>query len=126
VLPGPTTTPAPPGSGTSNDTDVPIPDQGSAQSAIRVTGRTGKASGALRVAVRIVHPYRGDLAVDLVAPDGKTYRIKSATSFDSAANLDVVATVNASASPLAGTWTLKVRDVYAGDTGYIDRWSLLI
>lgn len=126
VLPGPTTIPAPPGSGTSNDTDVPIPDQGSAQSSITVTGRTGKASGALRVAVRIVHPFRGDLAVDLVAPDGRTYRIKTASSFDATANLDVVATVNASASPLAGTWTLKVRDVYAGDTGHIDRWSLLI
>jgi subtilase family protein/proprotein convertase P-domain-containing protein/peptidase inhibitor I9 len=126
TLPGPTTTPAPPGTGTGNDTDVAIPDQGSAQSAITVTGRTGQASGALRVAVRIVHPYRGDLAVDLVAPDGRTYRIKTASSFDATANLDVVATVNASASPLAGTWTLKVRDVYAGDTGHIDRWSLLI
>jgi subtilisin-like proprotein convertase family protein len=38
----------------------------------------------------------------------------------------VVATVNASASPLAGVWTLQVRDVYTGDVGYLDRWSLLL
>lgn len=124
----PTGSPAPPGSGFSNDTDVAIPDRGTIRSSITVTGRTGKASGALRVAVKIVHPFRGDLAVDLIAPDGKTtYRIKSASSFDAAANFDVVATVNASMSPLAGVWTLQVRDVDSDDnTGYLDRWALLI
>jgi subtilisin family serine protease len=126
ATPTPTTSPAPPGSGTSNDTDVAIPDRGTARSAITVTGRTDRASAALRVAVKVVHPFRGDLAVDLIAPDGRTYRIKTASSFDATANLNVVATVNASASPLAGTWILQVRDVYAGDTGYLDRWSLLI
>jgi subtilisin family serine protease len=126
TAPAPTTTAAPPPSGTSNDTDVAIPDKGSAQSSITVTGRTGRAPAALRVAVRIVHPFRGDLAVDLVAPDGKSYRVKIASSFDAGQNFDATVALNASASPLAGTWTLQVRDVYAGDTGYLDRWSLPI
>lgn len=119
----PTGTPAP---GISNETDVAIPDRGTIRSSVTVTGRTGKAPGSLRVAVRILHPFRGDLAVDLIAPDGRSYRIKSASSFDAAADFDVVATVNASASPLAGVWTLQVRDVYAGDTGHLDRWGLLL
>jgi subtilisin family serine protease len=118
-----TTTPAP---GAVNDTDVAIPDQGGAQSSITVTGKPGKASAALRVSIRISHPFRGALVVDLVAPDGKSYRIKSSSAFDTTANFDVVATVNASASPLAGTWTLQVQDVHAGDTGYLDRWGLFI
>lgn len=122
----PTASPAPPESGVGNDTDVAIPDRGTAGSPITVTGRTGRASAALRVGVRIVHPFRGDLAVDLIAPDGRTYRIKPASRFDATENLDVVTTVNASLSPLAGTWTLQVRDVYAGDIGHLDRWSLLI
>ncbi|HST66720.1 MAG TPA: S8 family serine peptidase [Mycobacteriales bacterium] len=129
TLPGPTTTtPAPTSAptGITNDTDVAIPDKGTARSTITVTGRTGRAPAALRVAVRIVHPFRGDLAVDLIAPDGRSYRVKIASSFDAAQNYDAVTTVNASASPLAGTWILQVRDVYAGDTGHLDRWSLLI
>jgi subtilisin-like proprotein convertase family protein len=105
---------------------VAIPDQGTIESAIVVTGRTGKAPAGLRVAVRIVHPYRGDLGVDLVAPDGRTYRIKTPSPFDRGVNFDVVATVNASASPLAGRWTLRVSDVFAGDAGFLDRWSLLV
>ncbi|WP_201797484.1 proprotein convertase P-domain-containing protein [Mizugakiibacter sediminis] len=32
--------------------------------------------------------------------------------------------MNASSSPASGTWKPKVTDVYRGDTGYIDGWSL--
>lgn len=121
-----TTQPAPPGgTGTTNGTDVPIPDLGTAESAIAVAGRPGQASGALRVVVRVVHSYRGDLAVDLLAPGGTTYRLKNSSSFDHAQNLEAVFTVNASAAPAEGTWRLRVRDRYAADTGYLDSWSLL-
>lgn len=129
TTPAPTTpkpTAVPPVTGISNEQDVAIPDGGAAESAVLVTGRTGKASAALRIAVRIVHPYRGDLAVDLVAPDGRTYRLKTQSPYDRAANFDAVVTVNASASPLAGQWTLRVRDAYVGDVGHLDRWGLLI
>lgn len=124
------TTPEPPAvppvTGISNEQDVAIPDGGGAESAVLVTDRTGKAPAALRIAVRIVHTYRGDLAVDLVAPDGRTYRLKTRSPYDRTANFDAVVTVNASASPLAGQWTLQVRDAYVGDVGYLDRWGLLI
>ena len=46
--------------------------------------------------------------------------------FDGAADLDLVFTVNASTSPMTGLWLLRVRDAYADDTGYLDRWALLI
>ncbi|WP_018348903.1 S8 family peptidase [Longispora albida] len=113
-----------PGGYFENTADVSIPDAGAAiTSSIPVTGRTGNASSALKVGVDIKHSYRGDLVIDLVAPDGSTYRLKSSSN-DSAANVITTYTVNASSEVANGTWKLKVQDVYSADTGYIDAWNL--
>lgn len=75
--------------------------------------------------VNIVHTYRGDLVIDLVAPDGSTYRLKSSSSSDSTDNVDATYTVDASSeTTVNGTWQLKVQDVYSADTGYINSWKL--
>ncbi|MGW1027507.1 M4 family metallopeptidase [Streptomyces sp. NPDC002577] len=114
-------------SGTSfeNTTDVSIPDNGAAvTSSIAVTGRTGNAPSNLQVGVDIVHTWRGDLVVDLVAPDGSTYRLKSFSSSDSADNVSTTYTVDASSEVANGTWQLKVQDQAAQDTGYINSWKL--
>ncbi|NUV68299.1 M28 family peptidase [Streptomyces sp. CAI-121] len=109
----------------SNTTDVAIPDAGAAvTSAVAVTGRTGNAPAALQVGVDIKHTYRGDLVVDLVAPDGSAYRLKNSSSGDSADNVITTYTVNASSEVANGSWKLRVQDVYRSDTGYIDSWKL--
>lgn len=120
----PTGGPTAPAGQLTNDVDVPVPDRGTAESAIVVTGRPGRASAAFPVTIRVVHPYRGDLAIELRAPDGKVYRLKTPSTLDRGVNYDTTVTVNASGSPASGTWTLRVQDVYAGDTGFLDRWSL--
>ncbi|MDF9815783.1 M4 family metallopeptidase [Streptomyces sp. SPB162] len=108
-----------------NTTDVSIPDAGAAvYSNISVTGRTGNAPSTLQVGVNIVHTYRGDLVIDLVAPDGSTYRLKNSSGSDSAANVNTTYTVNASSEVANGTWRLKVQDVYSVDSGYINSWKL--
>lgn len=108
-----------------NNTDVSIPDHGSAvTSSITVSGRSGNAPSNAKVAVNIVHTYRGDLVIDLVAPDGSTYRLKNSSGTDSADNVNTTYTVNLSSEALNGTWKLKVQDVYSGDTGYINSWSI--
>ncbi|MEU9213501.1 M4 family metallopeptidase [Streptomyces sp. NPDC048415] len=115
------------GGGTSfeNTTDVSIPDNGAAvTSSIAVTGRTGNAPSNLAVSVDIVHTWRGDLVIDLVAPDGSTYRLKNFSSSDSADNVNATYTVNASSEVANGTWKLKVQDQAAQDTGYINSWKL--
>ncbi|MFE4666623.1 M4 family metallopeptidase [Streptomyces sp. NPDC056716] len=117
----------PPGGGTSfeSTTDVAIPDNAAAvNSPITVTGRTGNAPAALAVEVNIVHTWRGDLVIDLVAPDGTLYRLKNSSSSDSADNVQETYTVNASAEVANGTWQLRVQDVAAQDTGYINSWKL--
>ncbi|MFJ4364950.1 S8 family serine peptidase [Streptomyces chartreusis] len=104
---------------------VSIPDNGSAiESPITVSGRSGNAPSALQVGVDITHTYRGDLVVDLVAPDGSTYRLKSASSSDSADNVIATYTVNASTETANGTWKLRVQDTAAQDTGRVNSWKL--
>ncbi|MFC9121843.1 M28 family metallopeptidase [Streptomyces sp. NPDC057067] len=119
-----TTTP-PAGTVFSNTADVAVPDNGAAvTSPVSVTGRTGNAPSALKVAVDIKHTYRGDLVVDLLAPDGTAYRLKNSSGSDSADNVITTYTVNASSETANGTWKLQVRDVAAQDTGYVDSWGL--
>ncbi|KAF0650686.1 MULTISPECIES: M28 family metallopeptidase [Streptomyces] len=108
-----------------NTTDVPIPDGGAAvTSSVTVTGRTGNAPSALKVGVDIVHTWRGDLVVDLVAPDGTAYRLKNASGGDSADNVRETYTVDASSETANGTWSLRVQDTARYDTGYINGFSL--
>lgn len=88
-----------------------------------MTGRTGNAPSALQVGVDITHTYRGDLVLDLVAPDGSTYRLKASSS-DSADNLVTTYSVNASSEVANGTWKLRVQDVASADTGRLNNWKL--
>ncbi|MEU8180479.1 S8 family serine peptidase [Micromonospora sp. NPDC049044] len=120
------TPPPPTGCTGTNGTDVSIPDAGSAvTSSITISGCGRNASSASTVAVNIVHTYRGDLVIDLLAPDGSAYRLKNSGS-DSADNVNTTYTVNVSGEAADGIWRLQVRDVYAADTGYINTWTLTV
>ncbi|MCO1596406.1 S8 family serine peptidase [Micromonospora sp. RHAY321] len=111
----------------SNGTDVAIPDTGAtASSSITIAGCGRNASASSTIAVNIVHTYRGDLVIDLVAPDGSAYRLKNSSYFDSADNVNTTYTANVSSEAANGTWRLQVRDVYSGDTGYINTWTLTL
>ncbi|MGW7367642.1 S8 family peptidase [Streptomyces sp. NPDC054841] len=107
-----------------NGTDVAISDNSTVSSSIAVTGRTGNAPAALKVDVDIKHTWRGDLVIDLIAPDGTVRNLKASSGSDSADNVLATYTVDASSEVANGTWKLQVRDVASGDTGYIDTWSL--
>jgi secreted trypsin-like serine protease len=110
-----------------NTSRVSIPDAGTAiNSPVTVSGCSGAASSSAKVEVHITHTYRGDLQIDLIAPDGTAYRLKSASSSDSADNVNATYTVNASSETANGTWNLRVRDVYSADTGTLDSWSLSV
>jgi subtilisin-like proprotein convertase family protein len=110
----------------SNATPVAIPDAGAAvDSAIDVVC-DGNASSQTKVEVSITHPYRGDLIVDLVAPDGTTYRLKGSKGDDSADNVNALYTVNAAAETAGGTWKLRVRDLFRGDVGTLQNWKLTV
>ncbi|MFI5758317.1 M28 family metallopeptidase [Streptomyces sp. NPDC051569] len=116
---------APAGDVYENLTDVSVPDNGAAvTSSVTVAGRTGNAPAALKVGVDIKHTWRGDLVIDLIAPDGTAYRLKNSSSGDSADNVITTYTVDASSEVANGVWKLRVQDTAAQDTGYIDSWRL--
>ncbi|MCZ7377624.1 S8 family peptidase [Micromonospora sp. WMMC250] len=124
---GGTTPPPPTGCTGTNGTDVSIPDAGSAvTSSITISGCGRNASSASTVAVNIVHTYRGDLVIDLLAPDGSSYRLKNSSTSDSADNVIATYSVNVSGEAADGTWRLQVRDTYSADTGYINTWTLTV
>lgn len=106
-----------------NNTDYAINDNATVDSPIAVSGRTGNAPANASVSVNIVHTYKGDLKVDLVAPDGTLYNIHNRTG-GSADNVSGTFTKNLSTEPLNGTWKLRVNDNSRSDTGYINSWSV--
>ncbi|WP_237051776.1 M4 family metallopeptidase [Lysobacter antibioticus] len=114
-----------PGPGTTytNGTDYAINDNSTVDSPITVSGRTGNAPTNASVSVNIIHTYRGDLKVDLVAPDGSLYNISNRAG-GSADNLSGTFTFNLSSEPLNGTWKLRVNDNANADVGRIDTWSI--
>ena len=118
-----TGTPPPQTQTYSNTTDYAIGDNTTVDSPITVSGRSGNAPSTTSVTVAIVHTYQGDLKVDLVAPDGTLYNIHNRTG-SGTDNINKTMTLNLSSELLNGTWKLRVNDNGAGDTGYINSWSI--
>ncbi|GAA2601496.1 M4 family metallopeptidase [Winogradskya consettensis] len=123
----PTTSAPPSGACTgTNSTAVTIPDAGAAVTSNIALTCARAASSSSSVAVNITHTYRGDLKINLIAPDGSSYVLKSSSSSDSADNVITTYTANLSSETGTGTWKLSVQDVYSSDTGKINSWSLTI
>jgi Zn-dependent metalloprotease len=109
----------------SNTADYNIPDNNATgiTSPITVSGRTGNGPTNASISVNIVHTYSGDLKVDLIAPDGSVYNLRSNTG-GSADNIVETYTKDVSTEALNGTWKLRVIDNASIDTGYINSWSV--
>ncbi len=91
---------------------------------ITVTGSGTVMS--VSVAVDVSHTYKGDLKVDLIAPDGtiKTVHNRSGGSAD---DIDQTYTPDFAGVPIAGIWTLQINDNYAtADDGTLNSWTLTI
>ncbi len=106
-----------------NGTDFTINDNSTVDSPVTVSGRTGNGPSNASISVTITHTYKGDLKVDLVAPDGSLYNIHN-RSGGSADNVIGTFTKNLTSEPLNGTWKLRVNDNANLDTGKIDTWSI--
>ena len=73
--------------------------------------------------VDIRHTYKGDLVVEVIAPDGTPYVLHNRAG-GSADNIQQTFTVNLSSEPANGLWRLRVRDAASADTGVINSWTL--
>jgi subtilisin family serine protease len=108
-----------------NASDVRIRDRGTATSTVHVAGCAGRP-GKVRVEVHVVHPRRGDVTVELVAPNGSTKRLRGGDRRDKAADIHTVYTTTVKVKSRNGTWKLRVRDGARGYTGHIDSWTLTL
>jgi len=110
----------------SNTTPLSIPDNTTVESSITISGCSGNAAAASTIPVDINHTWRGDVVIDLVAPDGTAYRLKNSSSNDSADNIKQTFTANLSSEVANGTWKLRIQDVATNDTGTLNNWSLKV
>ena len=106
-----------------NSNDYTINSNATVESPITVSGRSGYGPSNASIYVNIVHTWKGDLKVDLVAPDGSTYNIHNRTG-SSTDNVIGTFSKNLSSELLNGTWKLRVNDNASGDQGYINSWSI--
>lgn len=97
---------------------APIPDNNSTGITANVSTTINTPLDSIAVFVNCTHTYRGDLQVDLVAPDGRVARLQN-TSSDSGDNLVKYydATNTFRGYKPNGTWKVIVRDLFASDTG---------
>ena len=100
-----------------------IADRSTIQDVITVD-RSGTAT-SVSVAVDISHTYRGDLVIDLIAPDGTSQTLHSRTG-GSANDIDRTYTPDFDGTGIAGDWTLRVSDRAGGDVGTLNGWTLTI
>jgi hypothetical protein len=112
--------------------DVPraIPDN----SATGVTSAVSVTSPALhiqtvKVDVDITHTFRGDLVIQVIAPNGQvaTLSNRAGGSADNfvATGMDITSLFSA-ASLTTGTWRLFVRDLAAADVGTINKFRITV
>ena len=110
-----------------NNTPLAIPDGGAAvTSTITITGCAGNAKATSTVSVNISHLNRGDVVIDLLAPDGTIYSLKRRSN-DSGDNIITTFTVNLSSETANGAWRLRLRDRRGnGIGGTLNTWTLTV
>ncbi len=108
-------------------TDRPIPDNGQVESAIAIDAPIGAKTRGVEVAWTFDHPYRGDLAITLIAPDGSSALVRDhvggATSGTVTEHVHLASLDDTTAS---GTWRLRVQDTVSLDTGTLRDFELTV
>jgi len=112
--------------------NLPIPDNDTTGVTSPQAFTQSGTVASLKVRVGITHTYKGDLEVALIAPDGTTVLLhnRSGGSTDNINTEYPDITVPAQSlsaftgKAISGTWSLRVRDLAALDTGTLNSWTL--
>jgi len=105
-----------------NSGDYTIPDNNVTGVSSPVSVTSAGSAGTVTADVNIIHPYVGDLVLDLIAPDGTVYNLQNRTG-GSADNIQRSFSVAAGTKARLGTWKLRASDREARDTGHIESWT---
>ncbi len=106
-----------------NNSNYNIPDNNPIGASSPINVSLSGNAGSMRISYNIIHTYRGDLRVQLVAPNGNITTLRN-PSGGGTNNLDESKTTNQGSTAANGTWQLKVVDIYNQDTGYINSWQI--
>ena len=118
----------------SGDHGLAIPENDSAGVTSSLTIGDTRAIERIFVRVDIEHPLRGDLRIELVAPDGTTVVLQQLSSDRGSGVHTTFGLTAAPVEPLdvlhgrsaAGVWKLVVRDQRARDSGTLLSWGLVL
>lgn len=108
-------------------TDRAIPDVGQVDSLVVIDAPPGAKTRGVDVSWTFDHPYRGDLELVLIAPDGSQTIVRDhvggATGGTVTERVHVTALDETTA---AGTWRLRARDTVSLDTGTLRDFQLTV
>jgi hypothetical protein len=105
-----------------NTGDYTIPDNNATGVASPVSVTSAGNAGTVTAEVNVIHPYIGDLVLDLIAPDGTVYNLHNRAG-GSADNIQRSFSVAAGTKARLGTWKLRATDRAAKDVGHIESWT---
>jgi subtilisin-like proprotein convertase family protein len=112
--------------------NLAIPDNNATGVTSGVSVGASQTITSVAVSVSIVHTYRGDLVLTLIAPGGTTRLLhnRAGGSADNVITTYAIATTPAESLALLngqgtlGTWQLRVQDLAAIDVGTLQSWSI--
>ncbi len=125
---------APPAGGTARGEAAPdllIPDDDPVGAVSSIALSAPGAVAAARASAEVVHPWIGDLRIELAAPSGARAVLRDRVggdghdlreSWDSASPGSPLAALRG--EPAGGAWTLHVTDAERRDTGRLNRWTI--
>ena len=119
--------------------NLSIPDKSTTGVTSVLTADQVPAGREVQVAVDITHTWRGDLVVELTAPNGAKVILSNRTGRSADDIVGVYGVAGTNGATLAasedmsalravdktGRWTLTVRDLAARDVGALNSWSLI-
>ena len=108
----------------SPDRNAAIPDLGRTESHVLVTDPRAIESVAVRLDIE--HSSRGDLRIELVAPDGtRVTLLPSSGELAAGVHVTLGPLEELRGKPAAGRWTLSISDTRFRDAGTLLSWSLI-
>lgn len=108
-----------------NTTPVAIPDPGEVYSSISVSTYGESARVFFFVSVDIDHSWPVDLVITLIAPDGSEFLLHDQEESDEwRALIETYNRPDVLGTPMDGTWRLHIVDLWGGDDGTLNNWSI--
>jgi M6 family metalloprotease-like protein len=105
---------------------VEIPDNDSGGVSVTLELPPKSPANSIKVSVKILHSWRGDLTVDLISPSGKTARLRNDVGgwidnlMETWSSDSHTALAGLTGTSGAGIWTIKVVDTSSNDVGTLE------